>query len=281
MDVGHSCTPSTALSVCQSALPSKHTDISLQCNSTQNYGPISNPLLTELGPSSQVLQLLEASRKYAIAPVMDTCKEYLRKHHLPKDPMGVYVIACKYGMEDLARTAAIGTLGESQEKVLDCNRPETGAVTFACVQRLRAFRKECQTTICALLDITACVAWPSVQKLFEGTTPMPAPVGQPYGSAQAGYATYPTCCFTSTFTIGGANVVVVRDWWLGYAKELRKIFANVRTTGWQVAAQEEAYVETLKTVMKCAVCRKSNLKYLESFKIEVQQKLTQTVHAVS
>lgn len=105
--------------------------------------PLAKPPLSELGPLRRTLQLLEASRKYAIAPVRDTCAEYLYKYVLPLDPMSVYVVAYKYGMENLAKAAAEGTMNCSQEEVLNCNMPETDTTSYRTVRRIFAFRKEC------------------------------------------------------------------------------------------------------------------------------------------
>ena len=47
--------------------------------------------------------------------------------------MDVYIIACKYGMENLAKLAAEKTLNLPLDSILDCKRPETDDINFTCV----------------------------------------------------------------------------------------------------------------------------------------------------
>ncbi|KZT04154.1 uncharacterized protein LAESUDRAFT_728364 [Laetiporus sulphureus 93-53] len=95
--------------------------------------PTQNPVLQS---ASEVIELLEAAQKYrmveAIRHLGDALSEYVEKSALQ-----VYAVACRFGMEELARKAAAKL--KSQETITQV--PEMEHMSAGALHRLFQFRK--------------------------------------------------------------------------------------------------------------------------------------------
>lgn len=57
--------------------------------------------------------------------------------------------------------------------------------------------------------------------------------------------------------------------------------ANIYLVGRSHAVEENAYYNTIKTIVECQYCRNLNFRHFEQFKMEVQQKIDDAIRTVS
>ncbi|KAF7294078.1 hypothetical protein MKEN_01454400 [Mycena kentingensis (nom. inval.)] len=88
----------------------------------------------------------EAARKYMVAGVTAQLESFLVEPEILKQhARRVYAIACHYGLEDIAKKAAIASLPEPIEDVFEeeLPPPEYSSISGMHIWRLQAFHRRC------------------------------------------------------------------------------------------------------------------------------------------
>lgn len=233
--------------------------------------PVQSPTLRTI---SDILSVLEAARKYAVDVAEAGCADALCKFAITQ-PLQVYAIACLYMLEPVARFAAPHTLAISLDELLAGAIPEAEQLSFACVQRLCAFRKACQDSITPLATIAH---WVSPRSGCGQAVPVPwVRLARP--EKEANPCCKETVCERRNYW-GGTEAIVTKVWWCEYMKEMAAALSDVHSTGRRRAAEDEAAARAMTAAVMCPKCRPMAFKEFKAFEQAMQTALEDAITRV-
>ncbi|GJE90671.1 hypothetical protein PsYK624_068150 [Phanerochaete sordida] len=110
------------------------------------YLPRPPPTLNDL---AMVVHVLEGARKYELAAAEDASIRMLEAA-AEREPLRVYAIACHFGLQPLARRAALACLREPLAQLVDTHVEELQCVSGEEFRRLIKYREDCLRAVAAL-----------------------------------------------------------------------------------------------------------------------------------
>ncbi|KAF7795595.1 hypothetical protein EIP86_006758 [Pleurotus ostreatoroseus] len=240
--------------------------------------PVANPSLRTL---PETIAVLEAARKYGIDAAQAGCAEHLARlaPTSPRVAMQVFALACLFGRENLARTAAPHTLGLSLDALLKGEFAEAEELPFACVQRLAAFRRACESALAPLATLQHWIVDPRGQTQGQGG------VAMPWVRARVERDAATPCCEEFTHERrgiwGNVETVLVKRWWGEYMEDMAAALAEVHSRGRRRGEEAAARDRAVTSAVLCETCRPVAFKEFRIFEEKLQSSLDVAVAKVS
>lgn len=196
------------------------------------YLPRPTPILTDL---AIIVRILEGARKYEIDSAFNaSCKAL--ENAIDGEPIRVYAIACHYGLEHLARRAALACLRLPLSRLIDVPTTETECISGEEFRRLVKYREDCRAAVVGL----KCLAPP------DGNTVQHTPY------ASSGRHSL-WLCYCTTREQSGCHHTIPPKWWNDYRKGL---VAKLRDCIWGGTVQSQGALDAFLASGACQTCCK-------------------------
>jgi hypothetical protein len=244
-------------------------------------------LQDEASDIEDIARAVFAARKYA----MDFAATRIEKTFHSKalslldgDPLHIYALACRYGFEELGRSAARKTLEIPLSRLLPS--PELKHITGMDMYRLIQCRYRC------VLAIWDWYFLSGIKHFFEDEGPYGEPIEETYvwfdlkshGGGQ------PCCSFGVTevqrqddwnhYPPGDGYEILATPWWSTYFVALMKAIEVCPSRRSVFKFSDQAYYRALRDASSCAVCRLDAVQHLDSFREYFAKKIDEIVTKV-
>lgn len=179
------------------------------------YMPRPTPVLADL---AMTVRVLEGARKYEIDSAFSASCKALEKA-VDSEPIRVYAIACHYGLEPLARKAALACLRLPLSRLIGVSTEEIECISGEEFRRLIKYREDCRDVVASL----KCLAPPDRGVQY---TPY-VPAGR-HNLWQ---------CYCAPANRDGCRHVTPPKWWDDYRQDLARKLGDCTWEG-EVRAQD-------------------------------------------
>ncbi|RPD57552.1 hypothetical protein L227DRAFT_472462, partial [Lentinus tigrinus ALCF2SS1-6] len=112
--------------------------------------PVKHPDITTV---EEVYAVLQAARKYDMSAVTANMRSPI-KQLLPREPLRIYAIAYIFGMEDVARDAAVLLRDDPRFHIPTSPPPEFALLPAAALYAVHIYRKKCVDAVLRVFDDT-------------------------------------------------------------------------------------------------------------------------------
>jgi len=229
----------------------------------------------EFNNVGDIARAISAARKYA----MDFTEKKIEKmlssktsSLLDKNPLHVYAVACRYGLEKLGRAAARKTLEIPPSHLFPS--PELNHITGMDMYQLTKFRHRC---------VEAIWNWyfhSETEHIMVEDTPVgPMPVSYVwFTSKYHENASDRTCSFITTTIVrlddwnycptyeGECCEIYATPWWSAYFVALMRAIELCPSRKTVFNFSEEKYYKALTAASSCTLCRPDAARQLEAFR---------------
>lgn len=205
--------------------------------------PRTPPSLDDLATAVRVL---EGARAYQIAWALDSARAALMRF-AADEPVRVYAIARRYGLENEAREAARSCLRVSLESIIASDAPELRHISAKAFQDLLFYRQSCASDVVCHIQ-----SWAWVETLGR-TQPE---IRSVWNASHC----HSSCLVTRRDNAGCEQTCKV--WWDNYMKH---VVETLRARTWEDSVSAQDAIEHILRGGNCDRCRDTSLKGIRQF----------------
>ncbi|GJE90677.1 hypothetical protein PsYK624_068210 [Phanerochaete sordida] len=215
--------------------------------------PRAPPALNDL---STIGPVLEAARKYELAPAGEACLRALERA-VPREPLRVYAIACTVGIEPIVRLAARTSLRVPLAQLVDTTIVELESTSGEELRRLIKYRHDCARAAESL----ACLS--------------PSGYNTSFLPADGSHDMF-LCSCTSRRRSGGTGPTFPQ-WWNAYRQGLR---AKLQVCPWEGAVRSQDAMQAFLSSGACQPCSQVSVNQVGHAVAYVSTKISEGVAGI-